>query len=454
MSKAVLSYAAAAANANAKNGASAPQQPAAGAAAPAAAAAASTSSTAAAAAAAASNSAAAPAAAFKYTLPPPSNSGDMAYLPMLEPAVVKAVSVPFAAIAGSKGNDETGEFPVHAPLRQALAKYGFAIVTDVLNAADIKRMEQLFANDLLSIVVPNPNSGKPAAAGDSELLRSIKSDPLRNWPTDLLPLGTKFASDWGLPQATAAFAARTHPNMKKAFAAIHGTHDLVSGLDNVFFNNKVAPDDEPDGARLNAIWGHADQNMQNKSIGGGDHDCYQGVLYIWPAGDKSQTTVVWPESHTKVYPALMASQDWSRRGHFCRLQKRDVPAFVAGARRVPVPAGALLLWSSKTIHQGTNPLGPRLAFPVCMQPRMICHPSAQAVRSQKMDFIVRGTPSTHWAACAFQHSFGTENPNRTLVCGVDSSIMLAHRAHWQLFGGKNPLERNRPALPEAVMEIL
>merc|ERR1740121_2213771 len=69
------------------------------------------------------------------------------------------------------------------------------------------------------------------------------------------------------------------------------------------------------------------------------------------------------------------------------------------ARRVPVPAGGLLLWNSKTVHQGWRG-GPRLAQPVCWEP---ASRRPAAARERKLRMAALGLPSTHWASLGLPH---------------------------------------------------
>merc|ERR1712217_890136 len=77
----------------------------------------------------------------------------------------------------------------------------------------------------------------------------------------------------------------------------------------------------------------------------------------------------------------------------------------AATRRIPVPAGALLLWSSCTVHQGWDG-GPRLAVPVCWEPRQRVDAEA---RNRKLKFAALGVTTSH------SPSEGRIHPNFTKV---------------------------------------
>ena len=197
-------------------------------------------------------------------------------------------------------------------------------------------------------------------------------------------------------------------------------------MDNIFFDNRVVRGIEHDTQRMSPLWPHADQN---KFIEGGDFPIWQGVLYLWPATPETSATVVWPGSHKAVYEALMASRDWKRSGHYCMLPKQQLADFAQHARRVPVPPGAMLLWSSRCIHQGW-PVGPRLAVPLCFEPKF--RRPAKAV-STKVELVRKGTPSTHWASICSPHTLGGKIRNRTELEG-EPLIRVQHGAHRFMFG--------------------
>merc|ERR1712110_858385 len=70
-----------------------------------------------------------------------------------------------------------------------------------------------------------------------------------------------------------------------------------------------------------------------------------------------------------------------------------------GARRIPVPAGGLLIFTSRTTHQGFSS-GPRLAQPLCWEPR---NRRDEVMRERKLRLAALGLPSTHWASLALPH---------------------------------------------------
>ena len=141
--------------------------------------------------------------------------------------------------------------------------------------------------------------------------------------------------------------------------------------------------------------------------------------------DATSTTVVWPRSHAAAWPAAMDDAAARALGaigvHYLELRelgdaaRRDalLATFRDRARRARVPAGALLVWNSRTVHQGWAG-GPRLAQTVCFEP--IARRGADA-RARKLRLCALGLPSTHWASLGEQHdmTIGAEHERAALA---------------------------------------
>ena len=187
------------------------------------------------------------------------------------------------------------------------------------------------------------------------------------------------------------------------FEIVYDTPDLVCGMDAIFFN----PKDVGSETSEDRYWSHADVNNH---IRGGDHNCVQGILYTWSAEDpKASTTVIWPGSHRETYNALMEdSSARNGKSHFVthlKIQDEETRDSIlreghSKLKRVPVPAGALLLWDSRTSHQGWS-AGRRLAQPVCYQPTYL---RAKDAYLKKLWITAAGLLSNHWATIGKVHT--------------------------------------------------
>jgi len=278
------------------------------------------------------------------------------------------------------------------------ARHGCALVCDVLDTAQCADLEGLWKADLLEAVDEN----QPGTELVRTALETFDQEGIAAWPAIWKgPLGTKgCASQRNLPHGRFAWAARLHPNVKRVFAQLFdvSSDELAVGLDVTFW----AAADTASPATENPQWLHVDQNYQS----GLTHLCAQGVLYIWPSTDEAtSTTAVWPGSHLDVYSRLMQDGHAKEKGkktlgsQSVRInslhdysERQDLAAkAIAGTRRVPCPQGSLLLWDSRTIHQGWGG-GPRFAQPICWEPKVRRDEDA---RLRKLYCCAAGVPTSH-----------------------------------------------------------
>mmetsp|Transcript_32687 Transcript_32687/g.74708 ORF Transcript_32687/g.74708 Transcript_32687/m.74708 type:complete len:473 (+) Transcript_32687:69-1487(+) len=285
-------------------------------------------------------------------------------------------------------------------LREVYEEHGVVIVTDVLTADECNIMENLLLQDFLQLV----DKSAPLDPIAAEALQRLSDEGLRAWPAWWSrELGFKgMASQRGLPQGWFAWAARLHPHVRQVFANLYNVpkEELAVGLDLAFFS---ATDADP--ATTNPEWLHVDQNHRT----GATWECAQGVLYIWPCSESSSCTVAWPGSQKLEYEQMMhdtfaAERAQARNGqsvHIGRLHNPQLREELlekavqqGAAKRIPCPAGSLLLWDSRVLHQGWAG-GPRCAHPVCWEPRARRKP---ATLHQKRYVCGTGIATSHSAA--------------------------------------------------------
>lgn len=297
---------------------------------------------------------------------------------------------------------------IEARLALVLATHGCAVVTGVANVEECQQLEAMFCQDLQEIV--DGDALKKADADVERAAAAVVKDP-RLWPqASMQGLGNMNRCQLrGLPHGRFAWAARLNPRLRRVYEVLHGTTKLVSSCDNSFF----APGSSC-GNQSNRSWPHVDHNKHDYSVVDEDGapisewEVYQGILYVWPSTDSnSSTTAVWTGSHTDVYEELMLAPSVAVKGrkgnHFVQINSDCsslIPQWHANAKRVPVPAGALFLWSSKTVHQGWTG-GPRLAQPVCWEPTSR---RTEMARVRKLRLAALGLPSTHWGSLGLPHS--------------------------------------------------
>lgn len=277
----------------------------------------------------------------------------------------------------SRTFDEVTSNP--AAFRALLDEYGVAIVSGVLSLGECQQLESSWKAALLTLT-----------KGDEAATEALVPGSNR---TGFTPLN-------GLPHSEFSWQARMHPKVRQLFASIYETDELCVGIDLPFYLPKAGQGAPPDTTPAP----HSDQNGHVPDTG--SCSIWQGIVYVWDATDSTcSSTVVCPGSHKTLWPRLMddpyAEKLAQRKDHFVRVQPMVNKAnrngiladFLKGARRAPVPAGGVLLWNSRVLHQGYTP-GPRLAQPVVWEPKCRRTPVALV---RKLEYTLRGYPTTHWA---------------------------------------------------------
>lgn len=281
-------------------------------------------------------------------------------------------------------------------LKQILDEYGFAIVDDILSVEKQNEAELLMKKDLENAI--DMDSVKDTKLND--VIKKIKNNKTLIWPRASIPcLMTKgFMSTKGLPHGEFAWKLRLNEKCKEIYRHLHGHQKLVVSFDLPFFSPRDSTKYETE------IYPHADQNIRNLN---GCPNSYQGILYVWDStNDISSNTAVWPKSHNNEYQVIVdnTKHDNNHSMHISYIEDETIRAdmlkkWKENGRRVPVKAGSLLLFNSKTIHQGyTN--GPRLAQTLAWEPRIY---RSNKSFGNKIESIYNGSGTTHWASLGIYH---------------------------------------------------
>eukprot|EP01038_Epipyxis_sp_PR26KG_P005951 gene5951-8202_t len=328
-------------------------------------------------------------------------------------------------------------------LTSTMDRYGVAIVVDLCSEDELNDLEESFGKDLKNHLTNILLIDNELTENDKLILSNFISIPNaslpRSWPNSL-SFG-KFAYTNGLAQGEFAWKVRLLPQLKLIYQQLYSNEsDLVVGEDVIFFCTKdSSPSDK------NNLSAHVDQNYHNPIAG--SYDVYQSALYVWPAMDSEcSTTIVLPESHTNIYHKIMNDATPKSLGpygcHYTavsslydkKLKNKIEQQFIHHAKRAIIPRGGLLIWNSRTMHQGWIG-GPRLAVPVCWEPK-----SRRSIKAKirKARLCVEGLPTTHWASQGFQHDMttglkfkhpiGTIEERNILIDNMNSKINIISKS--------------------------
>jgi len=223
----------------------------------------------------------------------------------------------------------------------------------------------------------------------------------QHWPD---PFGNGIVAADGVGHCELLWMVRGIPEVKKIFATIWKTNDLITSFDGFCLHR---PYEYNSAWKTKGNWYHLDQNGWYKP----SKLCVQGFLNFCPAGPEDGGLVVVPKSHTlfnsifKDRPILKKRSDWITLGNDKKLWEHDLPQAGLAPIKVCCEPGDFVLWDSRTIHTNTSAntvrpvpmnglLSPRrLVTYVCMTPASRLTEESRRKRIQCYEF---GMTTTHW----------------------------------------------------------
>lgn len=287
---------------------------------------------------------------------------------------------------------------VHADLsnlRHLLKKYGVAVVPSCLSPEECEEsLEHIhrFYENLTKHMEP------PYRHQDPNTFRTLTQGSVCK------KHGMLFQG-YGVGQCQGSWNVRQHPKVYEAFAALWREDDLLTSMDGMAYQvpPEFIPQSRADYLRFKKTWYHTDQNLSRNRF-----ECVQGQVCLHDVTPGDATLMVLEGSHrhhgdfAATFEIPKDKNDWfllERKG-------ADKNAFVdfylsrgCVERRISCPRGSLILWDSRTIHCGSEPLRGRpnahwrTVVYVCMTPRRLC--DAKNMEKRKKAFVDMDTTS-HW----------------------------------------------------------
>jgi ectoine hydroxylase-related dioxygenase (phytanoyl-CoA dioxygenase family) len=267
-----------------------------------------------------------------------------------------------------------------------LEEHGYAVVAGVADAQQVEK-----AQDLLWDFFENLEG------------YSLRRDDPSTWSNDSwLPSPTNgIMSGFGFGQCKFMWHLRLLPKVKKAFAAIWKTTDLLVSFDG---GNMFRPWKYDSSWVTQGGWFHVDQNHFRPNRQG--KVCVQGLVTLCDADETTGGLLVVPGSHLHHERVCEKFPHYS---DFVPLDKDD-PLLADGSVLVCAKAGDLILWDSRTVHCNTPALNASedLVAPkdqtndwklirqvgyVCMTPASFA--TKEVIEARKGCFV-DGHSNSHW----------------------------------------------------------
>ena len=229
-----------------------------------------------------------------------------------------------------------------------------------------------------------------------------RKDP-KTWDDDRWPTAAHggILPSYGIGHSKSQWYLRSIPNVKKAFAKIWGTEDLLTSFDGVSLWRpwNINPRWKTESGQT---WFHIDQHPISRP----GKQCVQGLVNLLPTSEEIGGNVMVPGSH-KFFKNI--PQEYEERlaklplgvDHF-RFPNDDPKLSSQKPIMCHMEVGDMLLWDSRTIHcsnsgtslsKGTKELV-RAASLVCMMPKEKSNPE---VIKRRREAVKKVISTTNWS---------------------------------------------------------
>lgn len=265
-----------------------------------------------------------------------------------------------------------------------LDEHGYVVIANVLNAGESKHALDL-TWDYLEQLETGVDRNDVATWGDDR------------WPTavhgGILP-------GHGIGHSAAQWFIRSAPNLKKSFAAVWDTDELLVSFDGMALWRPWALNPAWKTNR-GGSWLHIDQHPITRP----GKQCVQGLVNLLPTSRQTGGNVLIPGSHKKfhtipdVYPERLGRVPLTV-DHF-RFPSDDPMLNGTPPIMCHMEAGDLLLWDSRTIHCSSSALDApdakaelmRAVSLVCMMPKRLTPADVIEQRRRAVEGVIS---TTNW----------------------------------------------------------
>jgi|TARA_B110000902_G_C14162051_1_gene533565 hypothetical protein len=269
-------------------------------------------------------------------------------------------------------------------LKDTIEELGVAIIPNVLNEEEIKAM--------------NEGSWSYLEHVTQMFDKPIKRTDSNSWVQYLkmFPKHSMLLQQYGIGHAQYIWDLRQNEKIVDIFSQFWEVpkEDLLVSFDGASFH--FPPEDTKRGW-YRQTWYHTDQSYLRP-----DFECIQSWITGYDV-DEGDATLAFMESSNQYHDEFKEKFGITDTGDWFRLEKEEQKAFYDEKgcleKRISCPAGSMVLWDSRTIHCGTEPLKNRknknlrnVAY-ICMTPR---ERATQSMLNKKQKAFNELRMTSHW----------------------------------------------------------
>lgn len=288
-------------------------------------------------------------------------------------------------------------------LKDFINTYGVATIPNVISQEELESLR----NDLWDVL----------AHLTQNMETPISRDDPSSWKTyfNLHPNKGMLLQHWGIGHSQLAWNIRQNPNVATPFSKLWGVenNELLTSFDGMSWQ----PKPEITNKRMVRSWFHVDQSFTKKGL-----KCYQGQVLLYDVEEGDATLRILEKSHN-YHEDFGKKFNKTDKSDWYKLESKSQEEFYKEKgcedHCVLAKAGSLILWDSRTIHQGQvafpnrqNPKNRAVVY-VCMTPRSWASPKDI---SKKIKAFEELRSTTHWPHKVklfpkFPQTYGNPLPN-------------------------------------------
>ncbi len=267
----------------------------------------------------------------------------------------------------------------------SLKEDGITVINDVLNDDEIDYAKNMMWDYLSHITKHMPIP-----------IDKLQTDTYKSF-YNLYPKHGMLLQNWDVGHNPMSWYVRQNAKVVDAFKSIWNTGDLLTSFDGLSIS--LPPEYTNRGWYANKDWLHTDQSYLASGF-----QCVQGLVNLYNVDDGDATLRVLQKSHN-FQTTFRDTFNITNKSDWYKLNDTEKQFYMdKGCTDICVKAkaGSLILWDSRTIHQGIEPQKKRsrpnirCALYVCMEPKSKA--TSRQVEKKKNAFLQRRT-TNHSVKC-------------------------------------------------------
>jgi hypothetical protein len=293
-------------------------------------------------------------------------------------------------------------------LKETLQKYGVAIIPSVLNPEECSNISSGIW-DFLEYI--SQNWSIPINRNNQDSWKGFY---------DLYPLHSMLLKNWYIGHAQVCWDVRQNIKILNIFSHLWNCEpeELLSSFDGFSFH--LPPEITNRGWYKNKLWLHVDQSFTDNSF-----KCIQSWVTAYDI-DEGDATLAFLEKSHLFHEDFGREFDIKDKSNWYKLNDDEKQFYINNdciLKKIKCPKGSLVLWDSRTIHCGIEPLRNRIKpnfraiIYLCYLPRSL---STQKQIEKKIKAFEKLRTTSHWPCNIKLNSinprtYGKDIPNIAII---------------------------------------